>query len=171
MENEKTLCAELEKNCTTNKAKLVELLKNYELAKLGEEVQNARFKEIYDRVLQDNYFVSTMKYERCRESQDVIKVGDRITDSTFDFLLSDEEWYRYMDLTKRPCIEAGLTNPDDTYVTDWTMIAIEAKDNVVAFIIDHIVPASMRDGLEKARKSIIYQDKLIDAVKKSFNLN
>ena len=27
MENEKNLCAELEKNCTTNKAKLIELLK------------------------------------------------------------------------------------------------------------------------------------------------
>lgn len=50
------MTAELKKNCETNREKLFELLKVYDLAVLGYQVQEQRCNDVYNKVLSENEF-------------------------------------------------------------------------------------------------------------------
>lgn len=152
---------ELAKNCTLNQSQLTELMKEYELAKLGYEVQRQHFKDIHNHVLEENEFFSSMD---CHD----IKKGERITNETFDFLLSKDDFNRYMDLAKPYYVAEGLTDENGYYIKNWLSIEVDSKQKLVNFIIDIIIPAPMRKGFEYARKSVVYQDKLIGIVKSAF---
>lgn len=152
---------ELAKNCTLNQSQLAELMKEYELAKLGYEVQRQHFKDIYNHVLEENEFFSSMD---C----DTIKKGDRITSEDFSFLLSEEDWRRYMEMAKPYCIEQGLTDNEDRYITNWLEISCKAKNALIDFIIDELIPSSMRVAFDRMRRNVVYQDKLLAIIKKAF---
>lgn len=152
---------ELAKNCTLNQSQLAELMKEYELAKLGYEVQRQHFKDIYNHVLEENEFFSSMD---C----DTIKKGDRITSEDFSFLLSEEDWRRYMEMAKPYCIEQGLTDNEDRYITNWLEISCKAKNTLIDFIIDELIPSSMRVAFDRMRRNVVYQDKLLAIIKKAF---
>lgn len=166
--NETKDLEQLRVNCSKHGQRLMECLKAYEVAQLGYKVQEQQFKDIYDKVLCENEFFSTMDYAKHGDEKDIIKAGERITDSTYDFLLSNEDWHRYMDMTKPYCIEAGLTDKDDHYVTDWLEIEIECRNELVDFIISSILPASMQDKFNNVKRNIVYQNKLIHIVKSVF---
>lgn len=164
MENEKQLCAELESNCTKNKETIFELMKTYELAKLGNEMQTQQFNEIYNEVLAKNeFYCKSDEYERVG-----VKCGDRITDEKNIWTLDDEDFHKVMELALPLQVERGLTDDKGYYITNWLTIEVKAKKELVDFIIDEILPQSMRSAFEKARTSIVYQDKLLDIVYKQF---
>ena len=48
------LTAELKKNYETNRKKLFELLKVYDLCTLGDDMQQQRCKDVYNKVLFEN---------------------------------------------------------------------------------------------------------------------
>lgn len=164
MENEKQMCAELESNCTENKERLLELMKTYDLAKLGHEVQRQEFDDIYNEVLAKNdFYCKSDEYERVG-----IKKGDRITDEKNLWTLDDDDFHKVMELALPLQVEQGLTDDKGFYITNWLTIEIGAKNELVNFIIDNILPKSLREGFEKARTSIVYQDKLLDIIYKQF---
>lgn len=164
MGNEKQMCAELESNCTKNKERLLELMKTYELAKLGYEMQKQQFNDIYNEVLAKNeFYCKSDEYERVG-----VKKGDRIIDEGNMWTLDDEDFHKVMELALPLQVERGLTDDKGYYITNWLTIEIGAKNELVNFIIDNILPKSLREGFEKARTSIVYQDKLLDIIYKQF---
>lgn len=164
MENEKQMCAELERNCTENKERLLELMKTYDLAKLGNEVQRQEFKDIYNEVLAKNeFYCKNGDFERVG-----VKKGDRITDEKNLWTLDDDDFHKVMELALPLQVEQGLTDDKGYYITNWLTIELDAKRELVDFIIDNILPKSLREGFEKARTSIVYQDKLLDIIYKQF---
>ena len=152
---------ELGRNLTLNHDRLCELIRDYELAQLGYDVQEQQFKDIYNRVLGENEFYSCMD---C----DTIKKGDRITDEAFAFLLDRKDWQCYMDMAKPYCIEQGLTDNEDRYITNWLEISCKAKNALIDFIIDELIPSSMRVVFDRMRRNVVYQDKLLAIIKEAF---
>lgn len=167
MENEKQMCSELESNCTKNKERLLELMKTYELAKLGDEMQKQQFNDIYNEVLAKNeFYCKSGDYERVG-----VKCGDRITDEKNLWTLDDDDFHKVMELALPLQVEQGLTDDKGYYITNWLTIELAAKRELVDFIIGNIIPSDMREQFAKVRTSIVYQDKLLDIVKNAFKTN
>ena len=161
------ICAELESNCTENKERLLELMKTYELAKLGNKVQRQAFNDIYDKVLANNeFYCKSKEYERIG-----VKCGDRITEEKKLWTLDEDDFHKVMELALPLQVEEGLTDEKGCYITNWLTIEVEAKQELVDFIIENIIPSDMQEQFAKARTSIVYQDKLLDIVKNFFKTN
>ena len=150
---------ELMTNCKQHCEQLLNLRKEYELAKIGYEMQESQEKDIATKILAENIFTAA---EDCES----IKAGDRITSDEDTFLMSDADFTRFLNLTTAASTAAGITTEDGTYIDNWLDIMIKAKKSLVDFILDHIVPVSLRDQLEGCRTSVVYQDKLIAALNK-----
>ena len=156
--------AELAANVEQHKTTLLDLRKNYELAKLGLEVYEQREKEIYNKILSENIFTVSHDLPRTH-----MKPGDRITKEEYTFLMSEDDWQRYMDLSLPAMTAAGLTNEDGTYTTNWRRIEIAAKTELVNYLIDRIIPAALRSQFATVRNSIIWQDKILATFENCIN--
>ena len=159
--DEKNLLAELTKNCNGKKEKVLELLKAFDLAELGYDVQDQQCKDVYNRVLSENVFLCAREFSR----DTGYKIGDRITDEAFDFLLSDEDFQRLQQMALPYMVEEKITDENFYYLTDWATICMETRNNLVNYLIDEIVPKPLREVFESQRSSIVFQDKLINAFK------
>lgn len=146
-------------NCNQHREQLMNLRKEYELAKIGLEMQESQEKDIANQILADNVFTSS---EDCES----IKAGDRITRDEDTFLMSDADFTRFLNLSTAASTAANITTEDGTYIDNWLDIMVKAKKSLVDFVLDHIVPASLRSQLEGCRTSVVYQDKLIAALNK-----
>lgn len=145
-----------------NKPKLFELLKTLELAELGRDLQKEEVKEVYNKVLSIHEFFSSKEFERCK-----VKKGQRITDESNTFLLSKEDFDRLQKLASPIMVERKITDEKGYYIQNWSMIACDARNALVNFIIINLVPEQFRSMFWKQRLSIIFQDKLIDIFRKS----
>lgn len=158
---EKTiLTAELKKNCETNKEKLSELLKVYDLTVLGYQVQEQRCKDVYNKVLSENEFFASRDVARTE-----IQVGERITDEKFDFLLSDEDFERLVSLARPVFVAEGITDENGYFIEDWVTRKVSARKELVEFIIQNIVPSEMREKFWEVRHNIVQTDKLISIMR------
>lgn len=160
------LLALLTKNCEGKKEKLFELLKTYELAELGKKVQGQHFKDIENKVLQENEFLCGRSDVSIR-CDDQPRFGERITNERWSFLLSDDDFDRLQATMLPYYVEAGLTDEKGYYITNWDMISCKARKELVDYIIDEIVPASFRELFGQKRDYITFQDKLINIFKDS----
>lgn len=156
MEN---MVKELITNCKQHREQLMNLRKEYEVAKIGYEMQESQEKDIANQILADNVFTAA-------EDGESIKAGDRITKDEDTFLMSDADFTRFLNLTTAASTAAGITTEDGTYIDNWLDIMVKAKKSLVDFILDYIVPVSFRSELEGCRTSVVYQDKLIAALNK-----
>lgn len=163
---EKILLAELTKNCNGKKEKVLELLKTYELAELGREIQRQQFKDIENIVLKENVFLCGRPEIKVRCDDQPI-FGERITDEKWDFLLSDDDFDRLQSLMLPLYVEANLTDEKGYYVMNWDMIACNARNECVEYIIQEIVPSAFRTIFWKNRQSVVFQEKLINVLKSS----
>lgn len=154
------LTAELKKNCETHREKLSELLKVYDLAVLGYDVQEQRCKDVYNKVLSKNEFYASRDIERTG-----VKVGDRITDEKFDFLLSDEDFERMQTLAHPIFVAEGITDENDYFIENWLREKTSARKELVEFIINNIVPQEMREKFLGAKYNIVQMNKLIDIMR------
>lgn len=158
---EKTiLTAELKKNCETNREKLSELLKVYDLTVLGYQVQEQRCKDVYNKVLSENEFYAKRDCGRCE-----VKIGERITDEKFDFLLSDEDFDRLQALAHPIFVADGITDENGYFIENWVTKKVSARKELVEFIIQKIVPNEMRGTFWEARYNIVQMDKLINLMR------
>lgn len=159
---EKILLAELTKNCDEKKQKLIELLTTFELAEIGYDMQEQQCKDIYNQILAENEFYAAKDGSRMG-----VGLGDRITDESQDFLLSDEEWDRLQSLVQPALTKAGITDERGYYVERWSEIRCHARSELVDYILDDILPLPLRMSLEVCRNSVVWQDKLIKVFKSS----
>ena len=158
---EKTiLTAELKKNCETNREKLSELLKVYDLCVLGYDIQEQRCKDVYNKVLSENEFFASRDVARAE-----IKVGERISDEKFDFLLSDEDFDRLQTLAIPIFVAEGITDENGYFIENWVTKKVHARKDLVEFIIQNIVPNEMRETFWEAKHNIVQTDKLISIMR------
>lgn len=158
---EKTiLMAELKKNCETNREKLSELLKVYDLCVLGYDMQEQRCKDVYNKVLSENEFYAKRDCGRCE-----VKIGERITDEKFDFLLSDEDFDRLQALAIPIFVAEGITDENGYFIENWVTKKVHARKTLVEFIIQNIVPSEMRETFWEAKHNIVQTDKLIEIMR------
>lgn len=157
---EKELLAELAGNCEGKREKLVELLKGFELANIGWDIQEQHAKDIHNRVLAENVFL-------CAKDLCDIKIGERITDEENLFLLSDADFDKVMKFARPICVEEHLTDKDGYFLEDWGEIRRKAREHLVSFIIWEIIPESMRHHFTSCLWNIVQSDKLIKIFKDS----
>lgn len=144
----------------------MELYKQYELAKLGHDMDQQRERDIYNSVLASNVFVAS---ENCEGRGITIKKGDRITDDLYSFLLSESDFKRYLNLAQDIFVKEGITTTDGTIIVNWSMIEVKAKRELVSYLINSCVPAVFRPQFDQNKHSVVFQDKLIAAFKKSIH--
>lgn len=157
---EKKLLAELTKNCKTQREKLSELMKTYDLAVLGYDMQEQSCKDVYNKVLSENEFFASRDVARTE-----VKVGERITDEMFDFLLSEEDFERLQTLAAPILVAQGITDQNGYYTVNWVKIKTSAMNDLVDFIIDNILPTDMKQKFSQVRRHIVYQLKLINIMR------
>lgn len=158
---EKLLLAELQRNGSQHRAKLLELLETFDLAELGRKVDDEREKDLHNKVLAEHEFFADKDCERGG-----VKKGDRITDETFTFLLSKEEWDRFFGFCHKLLVEHGLVDENGYYKTNWGKIVCDARNELFEFIVKKIVPAPMGAIFWEHRWSIVTQEKLINLTRK-----
>ena len=163
------LLAELQKNCGEKKEKLMDLLKAFDLAELGSKVQRQQFKDIENKVLKENVFLCGHPEMKVRCDDQPI-FGERITDEKWDFLLSDDDFDRLQSLMLPLYVEANLTDEKGYYVTNWDMIACEARCELVEYIIKEVIPTAFRKLFWENRDRIVFQEKLIKITKEAFGV-
>jgi hypothetical protein len=163
---EKILLAELTKNCGEKKKKLMDLLKAFDLAELGRKMDDEREKEISNRVLAENEFFCCKEYSR----DTGFKIGERVTDEEFTFLLSESDFQKYLKLRRPLLVAAKLCDKEGYYLVNWGMITRDARYALVEYIIDEIVPKSIAGVFRKNIHSIVMQEKLIKITKEAFGL-
>ena len=163
------LLAELTKNCGEKKEKLMDLLKAFDLAELGSKVQRQQFKDIENKVLKENIFLCGHPEMKVRCDDQPI-FGERITDEKWDFLLSDDDFDRLQSLMLPLYVEANLTDEKGYYVTNWDMIACEARCELVEYIIKEVIPTAFRKLFWENRDRIVFQEKLIKITKEAFGV-
>lgn len=154
------LTAELKKNCEANREKLSELLKVFDLCVLGYDMQEQRCKDVYNKVLAENVFYASLDIERTG-----VKVGERITDEKFDFLLSEEDFDRLQTLAIQIFVAEGITDENGYFIENWVTKKVQARKELVEFIIQNIVPNEMRETFWEARQNIVQMDKLINIMR------
>lgn len=163
--NEDLLLVELKKNCKQYGKELREMLTALDLTILGNDVQEQHFKDIYNRVLEENEFFAA---EECSRGDVVVKKGDRITDESFTFLLSEEDFDRWQKISLPYCVEEDLVDENGYFITNWSMMVIEEKNKVFEFICKKVLPKEIGDFFYENRWNITIQNRVIDITKKSF---
>lgn len=149
-------------NIKANIGQLAELFKAYDLAKLGDEVQEARIKECYAVALQAGEYHAA---EWCGQRGGNIKPGDRITDPNLMYYLGKNDFDRLLKEEQKIMRREGITDKDGYYITPWTSIKVDARRALVNFIIDTILPDGMREQFAAVRLNIVQTDKLLDIVR------
>ena len=163
--DEKILLAELTKNLVEKKEKLMDLLKTFDLAELGRKVDDEREKEISNRVLAENEFFAGKDAVRMG-----MKSGERITDDDCTFLLSESDFQRFLELRRPLLVAEKICDENGYYLVDWGRITCDARNSLVEFIIDEIVPKSLAGLFRKNIHSIVMQEKLIKITKQAFGI-
>ena len=161
METKKTT-SEFTANVKANIQQLAELFKAYDLAKLGDEVQETRIKECYAVALQAGEYHAA---EWCGQRGGNIKPGDRITDPNLMYYLGKNDFVRLLKESKKITLRYGITDKDGYYITPWAIIKVDARRALVNFIIDAILPDGMREQFSAVRLNIVQTDKLLDIVR------
>ena len=162
---EKILLAELKKNCGEKKEKLMNLLEAFDLAELGRKIDDEREKEISNRVLSENEFFAGKDAERLG-----MKSGERITDEEFTFLLSESDFQKYLKIRRPLLVAEKLCDENGYYLVNWGRITCDARNELVSFIIEEIVPKSIAGIFHKNIHSIVMQEKLIKITKQAFGI-
>lgn len=155
------MTAEFTANVKANIQQLAELFKAYDIAKLGDEAQDARTKECYAEALKSAVYCSDKDWGRGLK----IKAGDRITDPNLMYYLSENDFARLLKEGQKIMRREGITDKEGYYITPWTSIKVDARSALVDFIIDAILPDGMREQFSAVRLNIVQTDKLLDIVR------
>ena len=164
---EKILLAEMMKNFGEKKKVLKELVKTYQVAKLGDEVQEERIKEIHNRVLNENEFFAEME---CTRGEVTINVGDRITNDEFTFLLSENDFDRFQDLAAPILVSENITDENGCYIKNWSMIKVDTVNKLFEYVCKEILPEKEGKELYEFRWHYMTQQKVLGLTCKLFGL-
>ena len=118
MEN-KNLLEKFTELVNSRKVEIVELQHMYLLKQIENEIVQERFKEVYNKVLAENPFYSDRDCERSR-SRNKISKGDRILSSDDQWLMSTEDYNRFLEICRKEDFAAGLTDEEGRYTEEKT---------------------------------------------------
>lgn len=163
IQNTPELMSQFADNCNNNREQLAHLFTLYDMAKLGYDMQEQRCKECNTEVLTANVFYASKDCPRCN-----VKAGDRVTNEIFTFLFSEDDFNRYLELTTPIYEREGITDVHGEYITDWLTIKGDARRELVAFILNKIMPEEMRQEFEQAQMNITHEYKIIDTIRTIF---
>ena len=152
---------ELQENCKRNATELSELFQIYDLCTLGDQMQEERIKEIYNSVLADNEFFASEDGKRIG-----IEKGGRVLSEDFLFLLSREDFNRFQELAAPVLVREKITDGEGVYLEPWTTKKIEARRVLIDFIINQIIPATLRPIFARNRLNYTMGEKLLEMTRK-----
>lgn len=134
--------------------------REYDFCKAKAEEQQAKVNAIIeDELAKGEYFCEGDYVTRGGEP---IKKGDRISKEWQTFLLSDASFHSLWDAVNPVLTAEGITDETGYYVEPWGERKVAAYWRLVNALVDHMVPANLRGGLEQCRHSVTYGDKLIN---------
>lgn len=116
MEN-KTLLEKFTELANSRKVEIVELQHMYLLKQIENEIVQERFKEVYNKVLEENPFYSDRDCERSRSGNKISK-GDRILSSDDQWCMSTEDYDRFLEICRKEDYAAGLTDEEGKYTEE-----------------------------------------------------
>lgn len=160
MENLSNMTAEFTANIKESIKQLADLFKAYDLAKLGYQMQYEREKDCYNEALATTPFYAAKSCNRCS-----VKEGERVTNEFYSFLLSEDDFNRLLSLAEPILEREGITDANGYYREDWLTIRGNARRALVDFIIDTVLPESMKPQFSAVRLNIVQTDKLLDIVR------
>lgn len=150
--------AEIMRNVTPEvRRELREKFAALEVATLGEKMQETRINEIYDATLRENEF-----YAEHGSARFGVEPGGRVLSHDADFLLSEADFSRLLVLAGVKLTEAGICDKDGYYTTNWTLRKIDARNDLIDFIISAIVPEAFRPIFREHRRNLTKMEKLIE---------
>lgn len=165
----KKLQAELAANCKQHGKQLSELLKAYDLACLGYEMQEQRCKDVYNRVLAENkFFIAKNTDIANQRSGNKFHEGDRVTSEKYMFMLSDADCQKVLDLAAPIFVAEKITDEKGYFIENWCKMRNDSRNELVNFIISNVIPAELRGAFYRLRHNVVQQSKLIDIVKGAF---
>ena len=123
-------------------------------------MQNARINDLYDETLLENDFRADSDARRVG-----INKGDRILSHKYDFLLSKADFSRLLVLAGEKLTAAGICDENGYYTVNWTLQKIDAKNKLIDFIIERIVPEAFRPIFREHRRNLTKMDKLLEITK------
>ena len=163
--NDTVLLQELQTNVTGRvRAKLSELYEQYDLCVLGDKVHEAEVSGIVTQVLQENDFRAKPDFKV--RDENMPRPGERVTTEEWSFLLSSEDFDRLMKLCVPRWHAAGLTDEKGTSTPTWTTMKIDARNAVLDFVIENIIPSVFRADFRGARNNYTIMEKLLDLSRK-----
>lgn len=113
----KTLLERFTEFANSRKAEIVELQHMYLLKQIENEIVQERFKEVYNKVLAENSFYSDRDCERSRSGNKISK-GDRIFSSDDQWLMSTEDYDKFLEICKKEFFATGLTDEEGRYTEE-----------------------------------------------------
>ena len=113
----KTLLERFVELANNRKAEIMELQHMYLLKQIENEIVQGRFKEVDNKVLEENPFYSDRDCERS-ESGNRISKGDRILSSDNQWLMSTEDYDKFLEICRKEDFVAGLTDEEGRYTDE-----------------------------------------------------
>lgn len=113
----KTLLERFTEFANSKKAEIMELQHMYLLKQIENEIVQERFKEIYNKVLTDNPFYSDRDC-KCGRSGNGISKGDRILSSDDQWLMSTEDYDKFLEICRKEFFAAELTDEEGRYTEE-----------------------------------------------------
>lgn len=117
MEN-KILLERFTELANNRKVEIVELQHMYLLKQIENEIVQERFKEVYNKVLEENPFyvnnpILSESKRKCK-----LSVGDRIIESDDQWCMSKEDYDRFLEICRKEYFAAGLTDEEGRYTEE-----------------------------------------------------
>lgn len=113
----KTLLERFTELVNNRKAEIVELQHIYLLKQIENEIVQERFKEVFNKVLEENPFYSDRDCERSRSGNKISK-GDRILSSDDQWFMSTEDYDKFLEICRKEFFAAGLTDEEGKYTEE-----------------------------------------------------
>lgn len=113
----KTLLERFTELANSRKAEIIELQHMYLLKQIENEIVQERFKEVYNKVLAENPFYSDRNCERSKSGNKISK-GDRIFLSDDQWLMSTEDYDRFLEICRKEDFAASLTGEEGRYTEE-----------------------------------------------------
>lgn len=113
----KTLLKRFTELANSRKTEIMDLQHMYLLKQIENEIVQERFKEVYNKVLAENPFYSDRDCERSRNGNKISK-GDRILSSDDQWLMSIDDYDKFLEICRKENFAAGFTDEEGRYTEE-----------------------------------------------------
>lgn len=130
------LLKEFTKLADRKKEEIIKLHYMYLLKKAENEIVQERFREVYNKVLEENPFYSNRDCERGKNKKKICK-GERILSSEDQWCMSTEDYDIFLEICKKENYLAGLLDEEGRYTEETN------TENQLANIKDRLIRLSV----------------------------